>query len=347
MLKMLMDPMGGIVITNDGNAILREIDCNHPAAKSMIELARAQDEEVGDGTTSVIILAGELMVAARPFIEQGIHPTKIVAAYYKALDESVKIINDLAISIDLNDDAQMIRALQSCVGTKFSAKWGKMIQNLALKALRTIMIGGNLNKLNLEVKRYAKVEKIPGGSLEDSCVLDGIMVNKDITHPQMRRKIENPRILLLDCPLEYKKGESMTNMEMTKETDMTDALQQEIEEVMHFCSEIKKHNPDVVITEKGVSDLAQHYLLQQNISVIRRIRKTDNNRLARVCGAKIVNRTEEIQESDIGTECGLFEIRKIGDEYFSYFVQCKKPQACTIVLRGASKDILNEMERNL
>lgn len=141
----------------------------------------------------------------------------------------------------------------------------------------------------------------------------------------MRRKIENPRILLLDCPLEYKKGESMTNLEMMKESDMTEALQQEIEEVAHFCAQIISHKPDVVVTEKGVSDLAQHYLLKENITVIRRIRKTDNNRLTRVCGGKIVNRTEEIQESDIGKNCGLFEIKKIGDEYFSYFTQCKEP----------------------
>jgi len=136
-------------------------------------------------------------------------------------------------------------------------------------------------------------------------------------------------------------------MEMTKESDMTDALQQEMDEIANMCNEILKHKPDVVVTEKGVSDLAQHFLLKENISVIRRIRKTDNNRIARVSGAKIVNRPEEIQESDIGKECGLFDIRKIGDDYFTYFVECKAPKACTILLRGASKDVLNEMERNL
>jgi T-complex protein 1 subunit gamma len=208
---------------------------------------------------------------------------------------------------------------------------------------------GNVSegRLNIDTKRYAKVEKLPGGLLEECQVLDGVMVNKDIVHPKMRRTIKNPRILLLDCNLEYKKGESQTVMEMTKETDMTDALQQEMDEIANMCNEIMKHKPDVVITEKGVSDLAQHFLLKENISVIRRIRKTDNNRIARVSGAKIVNRPEEILESDIGKECGLFDIRKIGDDYFTYFVECKAPKACTILLRGASKDVLNEMERNL
>ena len=173
------------------------------------------------------------------------------------------------------------------------------------------------------------------------------MVNKDITHPKMRRTIKNPRIILLDCPLEYKKGESQTNMELKTENAMCDALEQEMQEIALMCNDILKWKPDIVITEKGVSDLAQHYLLKGNVSCIRRIRKTDNVRIARVSGAKIVNRPEEIQESDVGTECGLFDIRKIGDDYFSYFVECKAPTACSIILRGASKDVLNEMERNL
>lgn len=348
MLKMLLDPMGGIVMTNDGNAILREVDVSHPSAKSMIELARAQDEEVGDGTTSVIILAGEMMSAARPFFEREMHPTVVVSAYYRALEESLKIINDIAVPIDINKDEDIMKALTSCIGTKFSARWGDLITKLALKSVKTVMVGNTAEgRVNIDTKRYAKVEKLPGGLLEECEVLDGVMVNKDIVHPKMRRTIKNPRILLLDCNLEYKKGESQTNMEMTKESDMTDALQQEMDEIAHMCSEIMKHNPDVVVTEKGVSDLAQHFLLKQNISVLRRVRKTDNNRIARVSGARIVNRPEEIQESDIGTQCGLFEVRKIGDDYFTYFVECKAPKACTILLRGASKDVLNEIERNL
>jgi len=348
MLKMLLDPMGGIVMTNDGNAILREIDVTHPAAKSMIELSRAQDEEVGDGTTSVIILAGEMMASARPFFERETHPSVVVHAYYKCLEEGLKIINEIAEPIDVKNDEDVKKALRSCIGTKFASRWGNLVVDLALKSVRTVMLGNSQGgKLNIDLKRYAKVEKLPGGTLEECVVLDGVMVNKDITHTQMRRVIKNPRVLLLDCNLEYKKGESQTNMEMTKDTDMTDALQQEINEIATMCSFIKKHNPDVVVTEKGVSDLAQHFLLQQNISVIRRVRKTDNNRIARVTGATIVNRPEEIQEKDIGVECGLFEIKKIGDDFFTFFLECKNPKACTIMLRGASKDVLNEMERNL
>ena len=287
------------------------------------------------------------MIAAKPFIEMNLHPTVVISAYYKALETAKQVINDVARTIDVNNDQEVFLALQSCIGTKFASRWGNLIADLTLKSVKTIFRGGNKNKLNLEIKRYAKVEKIPGGTLDESEVLNGVMVNKDITHPKMRREIKNPRILLLDCPLEYKKGESQTNMEMSNENAMTDALAQEMEEVAMMCNAILKWKPDVVITEKGVSDLAQHFLLKGNVSCIRRIRKTDNVRIARVSNAKIVNRPEEIQEDDIGKECGLFEIKKIGDEYFSYFLDCKAPTACTILLRGASKDVLNEMERNL
>jgi len=202
-------------------------------------------------------------------------------------------------------------------------------------------------KREVDIKRYARVEKIPGGEIEDSCVLDGIMVNKDVTHPKMRRYIENPRIVLLDCPLEYKKGESQTNIEVTGEDQWSRYLQIEEEQIKQMCDKIIELKPDIVFTEKGVSDLAQHYLLKANITAIRRVRKMDNNRIARAVGATIVNRVDDLKESDIGVKCGLFKIEKIGDEYFTYLVKCKDPKACTIVLRGASKDVLNEVERNL
>lgn len=173
------------------------------------------------------------------------------------------------------------------------------------------------------------------------------MINKDVTHPKMRRYIENPRIVLLDCSLEYKKGESQTNVEIIGDQDFTRMLQIEEEFVQRTCADIIAVKPDIVFTEKGVSDLAQHYLLKAGITAIRRLRKTDNLRIARACGATIINRTEELTEKDIGTGAGLFEIKKIGDEYFTFITQCKDPKACTILLRGASKDILNETERNL
>ncbi|KAK4133060.1 T-complex protein 1 [Trichocladium antarcticum] len=347
MLKMLLDPMGGIVLTNDGHAILREIEVSHPAAKSMIELSRTQDEEVGDGTTTVIILAGEILAQALPQLERNIHPVVIIAAFKRALKDALQIIDDISLPIDVNDDKAMHQLISSSIGTKFVSRWSELMCSLALKAVRTVTFEVGNGKREVDVKRYARIEKVPGGEIEDSRVLDGVMLNKDITHPKMRRKIENPRIVLLDCPLEYKKGESQTNIEITKEEDWNRVLEIEEEQVKSMCEHILALNPDLVITEKGVSDLAQHYLLKGNVTALRRVRKTDNNRIARATGATIVNRVEDLQESDVGTECGLFEIEKIGDEYFTFLTKCESPKACTVLLRGPSKDILNEVERNL
>lgn len=347
MLKMLMDPMGGIVMTNDGNAILREITVQHPAAKTMIEIARTQDEEVGDGTTSVIVLAAEVLGVSHQFLEEKMHPTVVIQAYRQALEDASTLLRDnVSTKIDLDDATAVRKVIQSCVGTKFIAKWSDLACDIAMDAVKTVTITTG-DKKEIDIKRYAKVEKIPGGTIEDSTVLKGVMFNKDVTHPKMKRMIENPRILLLDCNLEYKKGESQTNIEIMNESDFSKILEQEEAYIKKICDEIIAFKPDLVITEKGVSDLAQHFFNKAGITAIRRLRKSDNLRVARACGATIVNRTDEITEEDIGTGAGLFEVRKIGDEYFTFIEQCKDPKACTILLRGASKDILNEVERNL
>ncbi|GAB7326418.1 hypothetical protein MBLNU13_g10435t1 [Cladosporium sp. NU13] len=347
MLKMLLDPMGGIVLTNDGHAILREIEVAHPAAKSMIELARTQDEEVGDGTTTVIILAGEMLALSLPQLDRRIHPVVIIQAYKRALADALSVIEEVSIPVDVDNTEQMRQLIGSSLGTKFTSRWSDLMCDLALKAVRTVSHNAGGGKQEVDIKRYARVEKVPGGEIEDSCVLDGVMLNKDITHPKMRRRIENPRIVLLDCTLEYKKGESQTNIEITKEEDWNRILQIEEEQVKAMCDAIIAVKPDLVITEKGVSDLAQHFLLKHNITALRRVRKTDNNRIARATGANIVNSVHDLTEQDVGTQCGLFEISKIGDEYFTFLTKCKDPKACTILLRGPSKDILNEIDRNL
>lgn len=346
MLKMLLDPMGGIVMTNDGHCILREVDVSHPAAKSMIELSRAQDEEVGDGTTSVIILTGEMLSMAEPFLVKNMHPTQIVAAYNKALQFGLKHAENIAVPVDLNDRNQMKEIVTATIGTKFSGRWGDLLVDLALDGVLKVVqdVGG---RKECDIKRFVRIEKIPGEEIGHSRVLNGVMFNKDVTHSKMKRKMKNPRILLLDCPLEYKKSETQTNVEVTQEEDWNTLLRMEEEYIENMCAQIVALRPDIVITEKGVSDLAQHYFMKAGITAFRRLRKSDTNRVARAVGATIVNRPEEAQESDIGTGCGSFEVRKIADEYFTFLEDCKEAKACTILLRGGSKDVLNEVERNL
>jgi len=281
-----------------------------------------------------------------PQLERNIHPVNIIAAYKRALADALVVMEEISVPVDVNDDKAMTQLISASIGTKYVSRWSTLMCNLALEAVRTVTseVGG---KKEVDTKRYARVEKVPGGQIEDSRVLDGVMLNKDITHPKMRRRIENPRIILLDCTLEYKKGESQTAIEVTKEEDWKRILEIEEEQVKHMCEAILAHKPDLVITEKGVSDLAQHYFVKAGVTALRRVRKTDNNRIARAVGATIVNRVDDITASDVGTACGLFEIEKIGDEYFTFLTQCRTPKACTILLRGPSKDILNEIERNL
>ncbi|KNC77057.1 T-complex protein 1 subunit gamma [Sphaeroforma arctica JP610] len=347
MLKMLLDPMGGIVLTNDGNAILREIDVSHPAAKAMVEISRTQDEEVGDGTTSVIILTGEMLSIAQPFLRRKLHPSIVVSAYSKALDDMIDFLeNSISIDVDVSDKEQMLSIVRSSIGTKFARQWSDMVCNIAVNAVKVVALESN-GRQEVDIKRYAKIEKIPGGDITESQTLSGVMLNKDVTHASMRRLIKNPRIVLLDCTLEYKKGESQTNVEIVKEEDWNALLKHEEEVVKQMCDSIIAVKPDLVITEKGVSDLAQHWLTKAGITAIRRVRKSDNNRIARATGATIATRPEELTEEMVGTQCGLFEVKKMGDEYYTFLTECKEPKACTILLRGASKDVLNEVERNL
>jgi T-complex protein 1 subunit gamma len=349
---MLLDPTGGIVLTNDGNAILREIDVTHPASKHIIELSRTQDDEVGDGTTTVIVLAGEILQLTLPYLEttyqhDGVHPIQLVKGLSKALESAIKMIDEAATKIDLSDKKNLEKVVSCCLGTKSMGDANHaLMTRFAIEAVKTVTIE-NKGKKEIDIKRYARVEKVPGGSVSESEVLSGVIINKDVTHPKMRRRIENPRVILLDCPLEYKKGENAINVQLKDPNDFAKLIELEEEYVRGLVEDVKKLKPDVVFTEKGLTDVAAFLFAKAGITAFRRLRKTDNNRLARATGATIVHRTDELQESDVGTKCGLMEVCKIGDEYFVKMVHCKDPKACTILLRGPSRDVLNELERNL
>jgi len=318
MLKMLLDPMG-IIMTNDGNSILREVDVAHPAAKSMIELSRTQDEEVGDGTTSVIVLAGEMLKVSEEFFERNIHPTVICQGYMRALEDALKVMDEMSVEIDSEDHKLLDQIVDAAVGTKYASRFGAVLRTLAIEAVQTVKEPKEDGTFDVDIKRYARIEKIAGGDIDDSYVLKGCMIQKDLLHHKMAKTIVKPRVLLLDCPLEYKKGESQTNVEITNEEDFAKLLQIEEDCIKEMCDTIISFKPTVVVTEKGVSDIAIHYLYKAGISAIRRLRKTDNNRLSKCTGATIVNKVEEVQESDLGTSCGLFECKKLGDEWWSYF----------------------------
>jgi T-complex protein 1 subunit gamma len=286
-------------------------------------------------TTPAWCIAGEILAQSLSQLERDIHPVVIISAYNKALQTALEIVSQISVPIDTSDDTQMLALIKSSIGTKFVIRWADLMCRLALEAIRTVS-ADDAGVRTVDIKRYARVEKVPGGEIELSRVLSGVMLNKDIVHPQMRRRIHKPRIVLLDCPLEYKKGESQTNIEISKEADFARINQIEEEQVKAMVDRVLEFKPDLIITEKGISgppfvsvwrwptlllsapphrtDYAQYFFAKANISALRRVRKSDNNRIARAVGATIVNRVEDLRESDIGTRCGLFNVEKIGDE---------------------------------
>jgi len=341
MLKMILDSMGTLVITNDGNSILREIDVAHPAAKSIIELARGQDEEVGDGTTTVVVLAGEILSVIEPLLQINIHPHVIVAGLRRAYEDALNHLETIKTPIDNTSDQQVLAIIKSAIGTKFLVKWSDLIAQLALDAVRMIHTDDGI----IDLKRQIRIERITGGTLEDSYVMKGVMINKDVVHSHMKRRVENPKVLILDCGLEYRKGESITTIEITGENDYADVLAEEEAQVRQMCEEVIRTGCNVVVVEKGISDLACHYLAEAGISALRRFQQVQLDRVAACTGATIVNRISDATEADLGTQCKLFECRKLGDEFWAFFDECEKPKACTMLLRGPSKDVLLEMFR--
>lgn len=343
MLKMILDNQGGMIITNDGFCVLREIEIEHPAARTLIDLSRSQDKEIGDGTTSIVVLVSEFLRISEILLKQKFHPNQLIASYFQALIETTSFLeNQLSLRVEGTDFTNMIKVILTTICTKLVGKFSRLICELSFKAI----IGVKNKKQTLNYGEFFKIQKIPFGKFENSKILPGIMVLKDISHPKMRRKIKNAKILLLDCSIEYKKGESQTSIEMVNEGDWEKLLKEEENHIIFMCNLLKRFRPDVIFTEKGVSDLALHYLYKSDITVIRRIKKTENYRLAKATGATIVSSIEDLEKSDLGF-AGNFEVKKVGQEYHTFITDCKDPVVSTILLFGASRDVLDEIERNL
>ncbi|KAK1351157.1 subunit gamma of T-complex protein 1 [Hamiltosporidium tvaerminnensis] len=344
MQKMILTKIGSIEVTNDGNAILRELDVSNPAAKIIIELARTQDDEVGDGTTSVIILTSEILGQMIPILENNVHPVVVSNFLSKLLIFCQNHLKKISYDVE-NKNEEKLKIIRSSINTKICSMFGVKIEELALKAVQIVGIE-EMGMKRCDIKKYVRIEKIAGGDFSECRVVDGLILNKNIVHSQMRRRIENPRIIILDFPLEYKKGESQTNFEFRNEEDFTRALEIEEEQVKIVVENILKFKPDIVVTEKGICDYALSILYSNNVTALRRLKKTESERLSSISGASIISSSDDIQEKHVGIDCGLFEYEKIGDEYYCNFLESRKQKACSVILRGSSKDILNELERN-
>jgi len=340
--KMLIDSLGDITITNDGATILDEIEVEHPAAKMMVEVAKTQDDMVGDGTTTAVVLAGELLKRAEELLDQNIHPTVIVSGYRKAVQKAVEILNKIGIEIDLEDRETLKRIALTSMSSKAVGAARDHLAEIAIDAVKQIVEerGG---------KRVADIDHIQiikkeGKSIFDTQLVNGIIIDKEVVHPGMPKRIEEAKIALLDCPLEVEKTEFNAEIRIRDPTQMKAFLDQETRMLKEMVEKVKAVGANVVFCQKGIDDMAQHFLAKEGILAARRVKQSDMEKLARATGGRIVTNLDDLKPEDLGT-AGLVEERKIGDDKMIFVEKCKNPRSVAILIRAGLERMVDEAER--
>ncbi|MEM2866353.1 MAG: thermosome subunit beta [Candidatus Hadarchaeales archaeon] len=342
--KMMVDTLGDVTITNDGVTILKEMDVEHPAAKMMVEVAKTMDEEVKDGTTTAVVVAGALLHQAEKLLDQGIHPMIIVTGYRMAADKAKEILEELAEKTSI-DDTQTLRkiAITSMTGKKSEGAREKLAE-LAVEAIRRVADKAD-GKYRVDLD-HVGIEKKAGGSTDDSQIVNGLILDKERVHPGMPEVIKNARIALLDLPLEIKKTETDAEIRVTRPEQLRAFLDQEEKMLREMVEKISSVGANVVFCQKGIDDLAQHYLAKAGILAARRVKKSDMEKLSRATGGKVVTNLEDLTPAELG-KAGVVEERKIGDKKFIFVRECENPRAVGILVRGGSEHVTDEIERGL
>ncbi len=337
--KMLVDTMGDVVITNDGVTILKEMDIEHPAAKMMVEIAKTQDTEVGDGTTTAVVLAGELLKQAEELLEQEIHPTVIAAGYRAAADKSMEILQGLAVKVTVKDEDLLRKIAITAMTGKGSQAARDDLAIIAVNAIKAVVDeDGSVDTDNITV------EKKVGGSIGDSVLISGVVIDKDRLHPSMPKKVTDARIALLNAAVEIEKTEVDAKIQITSPDQLQAFLDQEETMLKGMVDKIAASGANVLFVQKGIDDLAQHYLAKAGIYTVRRIKKSDMEKLARATGARVVTSIHEISKEDLG-KAGLVEERKVSDEKMTFVEECNNPKSVSIILRGGTEHVVDELDR--
>lgn len=342
--KMLVDSLGDVVITNDGATMLKEMEIEHPAAKMMVEVAKAQDAEVGDGTTSVVVLAGALLEKAEDLIEKDVHPTVIVEGYKKAAAKALEILGKLAQKIDPNDDNMLRKIAETSMISKLVSADKEYLADLAVKAVRHVMTEED-GKVKIDLDDI-KIEKKQGGSIRDTIFVDGIVLDKEVVHSNMPKRIENAKIALINAPLEIKKTEFDARINITSPEQLKMFIEEEHRLLKEMVDKIAATGANVVICQKGIDDIAQHYLAKKGILAVRRVKQSDMEKISKATGARIVNNIEELSSDDLGT-AEVVEERKIEEDKFVFIEGCKQAKSVTILARGGNERVVDEVERSL
>jgi thermosome len=342
--KMLVDSMGDVVITNDGATILKEIDIEHPAAKMVVEVAKTQDNECGDGTTSAVVMAGELLKKAEDLIDQNVHPTVIANGYRLAAAEAVRILNNLGMKVKINDEKTLKNVAMTAMTGKSVGAHREYLALIAVSAVKSVAEKkGTQNIIDLD---DIKVEKKHGGTVADTQLVEGIILDKERVHPRMPSSVKNGKIALIDSALEIKKTEVDAKIQITDPGQLQKFLDEEEKTLKKKVELIKKSGATVVFCQKGVDDLVQHYLAKGGIFTIRRVKKSDMEKLAKATGAKLVTNLDDLKASDLG-KAGMVEERKISDSDMTFITGCKDAKAVSILIRGGTEHVVDEADRAL
>lgn len=342
--KMLVDELGDIVITNDGATILEEMSVEHPAAKMMVEVAKAQDDEVGDGTTTAAAVAGELLKKAGELLDQDVHPSTVINGYKNAALKADAILNEIAEPLTLDDTKTLEKIAAVAMGSKTigiggaNEKLAKLvvsaIQQVAEKRDGKIVVDDDL----------IKVEKKEGGSVEDTQLINGVLIDKEVVHPGMPKKVANAKIAIVDAALEIKKTETDARISITSPDQLQSFLEQEERMLREMVEKVAATGANVLFCQKGIDDVAQHYLAKKGILAARRVKKSDMDKLQKATGAKLATSLDDLSADDLGV-AGLVEERKIAGEQMVFVEKCKDPKSVTLLARGGTQHVVDECER--
>jgi thermosome len=340
--KMLIDGLGDITITNDGAAILDEIDVQHPAAKMMVEVAKTQDDMVGDGTTTAVILAGELLRKAEELLTQNIHPTVIVQGYRKAVEKAVEALAKLAITVDIDDRATLKKVSMTSMGSKAVGDARGHLSDITIDAVKLIAEKRG-DKTIADIDNIQRVKK-EGKSLYDTELIRGIIIDKEIVHAGMPKRVEKAKIALLDSPLEVEKTEFSAEIRIRDPTQMQAFLDKETTMLKDMVAKVKASGAAVLFCQKGIDDMAQHFLAKEGIIAARRVKQSDMEKLARATGGTVITKLGDLKSEDLG-EAGIVEERKVGDDKMIFVEKCKEPRSVAVLIRAGLERMVDEADR--
>jgi len=342
--KMLVDSLGDVTITNDGATILKEIDVQHPAAKMLVEIAKTTDNEVGDGTTSAVILAGALLEHAESLIIQDVHPTIIVDGYRKAAKKAKQFLDGIAEKIPANDKSSLLKIAKTSMQTKLVRKDSEKLAEMVVKAVLSVAEKNN-EKYTVDIDDI-KVEKKSGSSINDSAIIQGIVLDKEIIHSGMPKKVTDGKIALVNTALEINKTETDAKINISNPQQMKSFLDEENRMLKTMVDKVIGSGATVVLCQKGVDDMAQHYLAKAGVLAVRRVKESDMAKLAKATGARIVNNLDDLFEKDLGS-AELIEEKKVEEDKWVFVEGCKHPKSVTLLLRAGSQRVVDEVERSI